>query len=167
MSKDEKLYKIGDLAKQVNKTPRTLRLYEELGLLTPRERSEGGFRLYGSEAFERIKCLEHLQTLGLSLNSIAGIFENARTGKAGASVVQDLSKLLSEGIQGIDVQIKLLQELRVKLEAARAFYDRCFGCTETKLFEACRNCDRAQNQNLPEFVRGLIGLPIPDKNCQG
>ena len=44
-----KRLKIGELAKLSGKSVRALHLYEELGLLTPAERSKGGFRLYGTE----------------------------------------------------------------------------------------------------------------------
>jgi DNA-binding transcriptional MerR regulator len=39
-------YRIGELAKRVSKTVRTIHFYEELGLLRPAERSPGGFRMY-------------------------------------------------------------------------------------------------------------------------
>ena len=52
--KDNKLMRVGELAKAAGKTDRAMHLYEELGLLEPRARSEGGFRLYGPEAVDRI-----------------------------------------------------------------------------------------------------------------
>ena len=42
--------KIGDLARATGKTQRALRLYEEMGLLVPSERTVGGFRVYGCDA---------------------------------------------------------------------------------------------------------------------
>jgi MerR family transcriptional regulator, copper efflux regulator len=53
-NKTDKLMRVGELAKAVGKTVRAMHLYEELGLLDPRARSEGGFRLYGPEAIDRI-----------------------------------------------------------------------------------------------------------------
>src|SRR5512138_3267239 len=52
-TKADKLMRVGELAKAVGKTVRAMHLYEELGLLEPRARSEGGFRLYGPEAVDR------------------------------------------------------------------------------------------------------------------
>ena len=54
MSGIPKLMRVGELAKAVGKTVRAMHLYEELGLLEARARSEGGFRLYGPEAIDRI-----------------------------------------------------------------------------------------------------------------
>ncbi|TCM97029.1 DNA-binding transcriptional MerR regulator [Paenibacillus sp. BK033] len=64
-------YKIEDVAKMVGLTKRTLRYYEELGLLTPPERSEGGFRLYTDEHVERLKKLINARdVLGFSLQEL-------------------------------------------------------------------------------------------------
>ena len=49
-----KLLRIGDLAEKTGKTKRALRLYEEMGLLVPSERSTGGFRLYHEGNAERV-----------------------------------------------------------------------------------------------------------------
>ncbi|GLX69941.1 MerR family transcriptional regulator [Paenibacillus glycanilyticus] len=65
------LYKIEDVANMVGLTKRTLRYYEELGLMTPPERSEGGFRLYTDEHVERLKKLITARdVLGFSLQEL-------------------------------------------------------------------------------------------------
>ena len=43
---EPRLLRIGDLAEKTGKTKRALRLYEEMGLLVPSDRTSGGFRLY-------------------------------------------------------------------------------------------------------------------------
>ncbi|MCM3627871.1 MerR family transcriptional regulator [Paenibacillus glycanilyticus] len=64
-------YKIEDVAKMVGLTKRTLRYYEELGLLIPPERSEGGFRLYTDDHVERLKKLINARdVLGFSLQEL-------------------------------------------------------------------------------------------------
>src|SRR5262245_19667063 len=64
------LLKVGELARVTGKTVRALYLYEELGLLKPVQRSEGGFRLFAPEARERIKWISELQSMGFSLSQI-------------------------------------------------------------------------------------------------
>lgn len=49
------MYKIDEVTKQVGLTKRTLRYYEEIGLICPPERSEGNIRLYTDEDIARIK----------------------------------------------------------------------------------------------------------------
>ena len=64
-------YQIGEVAERTGVTQRTLRFYEEKGLLEPCERMQGGFRLYSEEDIERIQQIKNLQSLlGLSLAEI-------------------------------------------------------------------------------------------------
>jgi DNA-binding transcriptional MerR regulator len=73
---------IGEAAARASLTQRTLRYYEELGLLKPASRMEGGFRLYSPEDMERIEYIKNLRdVLGFSLAEIRDMvgFEDARS----------------------------------------------------------------------------------------
>jgi DNA-binding transcriptional MerR regulator len=62
---------IGEAASRTGLTQRTLRYYEELGLLKPASRMEGGFRLYSPDDMERIEYIKNLRdVLGFSLAEI-------------------------------------------------------------------------------------------------
>ncbi len=64
-------YQIGEVADRTGVTQRTLRFYEEKGLLQPSERMQGGFRLYSEGDVERIELIKRLQgLLGLTLAEI-------------------------------------------------------------------------------------------------
>ena len=75
INRPTKLMRVGELAKAVGKTVRAMHLYEELGLLEPRPRSEGGFRLYGAEAIDRIHWIVKLQAIGFTLAEIQGFVQ--------------------------------------------------------------------------------------------
>lgn len=67
----DKRYQIGEVAERTGVTQRTLRFYEEKGLLNPPERMDGGFRLYSNEDVERIQFIKRLQDLlGFKLSEI-------------------------------------------------------------------------------------------------
>lgn len=67
----DKRYQIGEVADRTGVTQRTLRFYEEKGLLNPPERMEGGFRLYSDDDVERIQFIKRLQDLlGFKLSEI-------------------------------------------------------------------------------------------------
>jgi DNA-binding transcriptional MerR regulator len=74
---EERAYlQIGEVAERTGVTQRTLRFYEEKGLLKPPSRLEGGFRLYSEEDVERVERIKGLQTLlGLSLADIKEMVE--------------------------------------------------------------------------------------------
>jgi MerR family transcriptional regulator, repressor of the yfmOP operon len=67
---------IGEAAESVGLTQRTLRYYEEKGLLQPPSRMEGGFRLYSPEDLERIQRIKEMKDLlGFSLADIKEMVE--------------------------------------------------------------------------------------------
>lgn len=60
---DEPYLQIGEVAERTGVTQRTLRFYEEKGLLKPPTRMEGGFRLYSEADIRRLERIRHLQQL--------------------------------------------------------------------------------------------------------
>ncbi len=69
-------YQIGEVADRTGVTQRTLRFYEEKGLLNPPERMDGGFRLYSEKDIERIEYIRRLQQfLGFTLAEIKEMVE--------------------------------------------------------------------------------------------
>jgi DNA-binding transcriptional MerR regulator len=69
-------YQIGEVAERTGVTQRTLRFYEEKGLLRPPERMEGGFRLYSDADVDRISSIRNMQSLlGLTLAEIREMVE--------------------------------------------------------------------------------------------
>jgi len=68
---------IGEAAERARLTQRTLRYYEEKGLLSPPTRMEGGFRLYSDEDIQRIERIRELKDLlGFSLAEIKEMLES-------------------------------------------------------------------------------------------
>jgi DNA-binding transcriptional MerR regulator len=71
VASDEPSLQIGEVAERTGVTQRTLRFYEEKGLLKPPTRMEGGFRLYSEEDIERVEQIKRLQQLlGFTLAEI-------------------------------------------------------------------------------------------------
>ena len=66
----EKKYTAGELARWAGVTARTIRFYEEKGILRPRERSAEGYRLYDDSAIVRLQEILMLKHVGLSLEEI-------------------------------------------------------------------------------------------------
>lgn len=71
MAEKQGALQIGEVAQRTGVTQRTLRFYEEKGLLRPPSRMEGGFRLYSEEDVKRVDHIRRLQDLlGISLADI-------------------------------------------------------------------------------------------------
>ena len=75
-AQDEPCLQIGEVADRTGVTQRTLRFYEERGLLKPPTRMDGGFRLYSEEDVGRVEQIKRLQSLlGLTLAEIKEMVE--------------------------------------------------------------------------------------------
>ncbi|MGK0715200.1 MerR family transcriptional regulator [Leucobacter sp. W1153] len=64
---------IGDLADATGLSLRTLRHYDEIGLLRASGRSEGGYRLYTAQDLERLLAIRRMKPLGFSLDEMADL----------------------------------------------------------------------------------------------
>lgn len=71
------VYTIGRLSKKTGVTVRTLDYYDEIGLLKPKDTTEGGHRLYGDEEIMRLEQILMLKFLGFSLEKIQLILRGA------------------------------------------------------------------------------------------
>src|SRR5664280_1916472 len=68
--------KIGEVARRTGLSVRTLRHYDELGLLVPSERTYSEHRLYSSADFRRLLAVQHLKSLGLSLTEVKAALDD-------------------------------------------------------------------------------------------
>lgn len=67
---DGSLLKIGEVAERVGLSLRTIRFYEEEGLVVPDSRTEGGFRLYSPAAVGRLELIKRMKPLGFSVEEM-------------------------------------------------------------------------------------------------
>jgi DNA-binding transcriptional MerR regulator len=68
--------KIGDVARRTGVSARTLRFYEERGLLSPSERSDAGYRLYEDDDLRRLMRIVALRQLGLGLDEVVAVLDD-------------------------------------------------------------------------------------------
>lgn len=101
-------------------SPRTVRYYEELGLLPGVRRRAGGRRVYGSDELERLRFIQRLKALGLSLAEVREL--NAVHGIAGSTgaMLERLDELLARRLGELDGRIAELAGLRDLIEKYRA-----------------------------------------------
>lgn len=89
---------IGELAERTALSLRTIRHYDEVGLLHPSARTDGGFRVYSEDDYERLLLIRQARSLGFGLEEIAELLDlltsSARPPRAGA----DLKPVLREAM---------------------------------------------------------------------
>jgi DNA-binding transcriptional MerR regulator len=67
------MHQIGEVAERVGLSLRTVRYYEEMGLITPEQRTDGGFRLYTEENIERLLMIKQMKPIGFSVQEMRDI----------------------------------------------------------------------------------------------
>jgi MerR family copper efflux transcriptional regulator len=93
---------IGEAAEKVGLSIRTIRHYEEAGLIVPSARSDGGFRLYTESEIDRLRVVKRMKPLGFTLDEM-----------------RDLLQILDDLTDGAGDRDALLQRLAGHHEAAR------------------------------------------------
>ncbi len=109
--------RIGELAKEAGVTPRTIRYYESLGLLGPSEREGKGFRYYTEVELARLRKIDALKTLGLTLEEISSIIDLFFKEPTMLRGKQKLLEILQAHLQETDDKIKALAQFRSDLRA--------------------------------------------------
>lgn len=110
LSSDEYL-QISDLAKKLNITARTIRLYEQIGLVDPPNRTEGGIRVYDKQDVLRFKFVLKLKELGLSLQEMQELASIYKEYKKPDKIMPRLLELLDVQLKAIRTKVASLQSL--------------------------------------------------------
>jgi DNA-binding transcriptional MerR regulator len=109
----EDLIQIGTLAKELDITTRTIRYYEEIGLMGPSKRSRGGARSYNRDDVLRIKFILKLKELGISLKEMLSLADTFDTHNQNFDMITPrVLEILDLHIGNIDNKIGRLSSLR-------------------------------------------------------
>ncbi len=152
--------KIGELARKTGKTVRALHLYEELGLLEPLARSDGGFRLYGADQVAQVYWISKLQDMGFSLPDIRELLKEWERSGSATGAMTRIRALYREKLDDTRRQLERLEALRHELEASVAYLDTCEVCDPERLISACPRCER-HACGAPDLVAGLHSTRTP------
>ncbi|MCX8123616.1 MAG: MerR family transcriptional regulator [Spirochaetes bacterium] len=107
-----KTYSIGELAKLLEMSTRTIRYYEELGLLNSVKRIENGRRIYTDDDVRRLKLIKRLKILGLTLSEMHELESIWQIHKTNDIVLRRLLEILDSHVTRIDDRIKDLEILK-------------------------------------------------------
>lgn len=152
---DEPLLSTGEMARLAGSTLRTVRFYEEAGLLQP-TRTEGGHRLFGTAELDKLRLASDLREAGLSIGEIRSLFElKGRSGTPDAASAE-LAAMLAARIDDLQRKIALLRRLREELAATVAVVQECRYCEDpTRFPDECGACEVLARPDLPRAVKLL------------
>lgn len=114
-----RVYAIGDIARKAGLTPRTIRYYEDFGLLASVQRVEGGRRVYTDDDLRRLKFIKRLKVLGLTLDEMRELESLYQTHRSNERVLPHLLELLDRHLGTIESRIEQLRSLQREIEEYR------------------------------------------------
>ncbi len=142
---------IGELGKRLNVNPKTIRYYEEIGLLPEPVRTPGGYRVYGEEDVERLAFILRARALDFSLEEIREILGLRERGEPPCPYV--LHRIEAK-IAEVDRRIEQLRQLRIELEKLR---DEARALPAEEI--AAKGCICHIIENQPFIRAEEIGVP--------
>lgn len=112
LAQEQNLLLIGEISRKSGIPIKTIRYYEELGLITASGRTEGKYRLFKPEEVTRLSFIKTLQKLGLSLQEIAEVLQIY---DGGNPPCDEIKHKLETQIMAIDRHVLELMNLRDKI----------------------------------------------------
>ena len=124
---DEAYLQIGEVAERTGVTQRTLRFYEEKGLLRPPTRMDGGFRLYSEQDVKRVEHIRRLQDLlGVALAEIKEmvdaeeVLRELRAQYRPDSAIDEKRRQLERAIDVVQGQYSIVKQKTEQMEEMKA-----------------------------------------------
>ena len=114
---------IGTVAERTGLSLRTIRHYEEVGLLPEAERSPGGFRLYTDAAVERLLVIKQMKPLEFTLEEMREVLDALDELAAGPTAARR-RELLHSLVRYQEMVSERITKMRSRLQGARALQDR-------------------------------------------
>lgn len=130
--------KIGDVARLAGVTVRTLHHYDEIGLLTPSQRSDAGYRLYTDADLERLQQILFYRELGFGLEQIADVMNAPDFDRRAALLEQ--RRLLEAQIRRLQATLNLVDKTMAAIEGGIAL-------TKEEMFEVFGDFDPTQYED--------------------
>lgn len=143
----------GDMARLTGSTLRTVRFYEQEGLIEPLERKQRGHRYFAPAQLEKLRFALDLREAGMGLAEIKQMFALREKSASSRAASSEMGSLITERIGEVQEKIARLRRLREELSAMASSLTECESCTR----ESCDGCDLLESEALPKTLRVLWG----------
>ena len=143
-------WKVGELARRTGLSVRALRYYDEIGLLSPSRRTEGGHRLYTAGDVVRLQRIKSLRALGFSLREIGEYLDGADI-PLGRVIELHLARLRER----IELQQRLcdrLEQVAARLRSGEKISSERFVETVMEVIEMSERLDKYYSPEQLEYL---------------
>jgi len=110
---------IGELARQADVPPRTIRFYEQAGLMPPSARLASGYRVYSTSELRRLLLIKHLRALRLTVSETRDLVDRA-FGMECAEYRDELVSVIEQRLADVERRLRELRSFRGDLRALLA-----------------------------------------------
>ena len=114
-------YTTGEMAKLAGVSVRTVQYYDNRGILSPSELSEGGRRLYTEEDLRRLKVICFLRGVDLPINAIAQLLAEENPENVISILLQQQEEALREELREREEKLQILESLKQELKSVEHF----------------------------------------------
>lgn len=147
--------KIGEVARLVGVPAKTLRYYEDIGLLSAAGRTDSGYRIYGWRELQQIEFVKRAKLMGLSLDQIRSLVDTAQDDIPNA-VFERLEGLLDHKLEETE---RKMEELRAFRESLLEYQERAAGAEARG---ACSCGGRGEGEFCGCVTAATDGVAPPD-----
>lgn len=130
---------IGKLAGSTGTKVQTIRYYEEIGLIRPFMRSDGGHRLYGPEDVSRLKFIRHARELGFPIDAIRELLKVSDNPETSCAAVDAIARAQ---LEQVEIRLEKLKALRKELQRmiGECGHGRVSHCRVIEVLSDHRHC---------------------------
>jgi DNA-binding transcriptional MerR regulator len=144
-------YTSGDLARATGNTVRTIRFYEEEGLLEPAEVSDGGHRRYTDDDLARLTLIGDFRELGMSLCEIRDVLALRKGCSCVSEFAERLEKSMATHIEEAQRRIERLERVRHEIQRTISLVQSHLATGDGSV----RACDLSCSPDAPKMLRVL------------
>lgn len=145
----------GDMARLSDSTLRTVRFYQQEGLIEPERRNHCGNRLFDQHELTKLQLALDLREAGLSLHDIKCLFALKAKASCPENASNEMAATLKAQIDNMEEKITKLRSLRDELCAMVSVIQSCQQCEDPKFPIGCGKCDVVADPKLPRALRIL------------
>jgi len=156
----EAILSTGDLARRTGTTLRTVRFYEESGMLMPSRVGKGGRRLYSEQDLQRLTLITDLRELNLSLEEIKELLLMREGCTSAPELADRFAEAVSEQLERTHKRLASLHRLQEEFSATLRALDSCRSCSTPLGEHSCPTCEVASGRQSPRMMKILVGAPI-------
>lgn len=149
----------GDLARRTGTTVRTVRFYEEAGMLKPASVGKGGRRFYTEAELERLALITDLRELDLPLDEIRELLRMKEGCTSAPELAERFATVLMEKLGRTQRRLQALLRLRDEFSAALRALGTCRSCSTPLHAHPCGSCDVVVRGETPRIIKVLVGSP--------